>query len=420
MSKALSFISCLFGLLIVGSTVALLGGPENLETRSRLVGMLVGEGVAFSALMFFVIQPSKLTAETTSVRPIQRDRDRLPAKPNIIPDPILRRQTTLPADPLRSEPRPSDPLAPAPVYGPRIVTLPPLPLLKSPTAGKRSPETVPLPPPARPTEQKKPRFRLSDLQEQQPLPPPPPPRPKRPSKTPKKPGKTVKLRAGATDLPTTLDASHLLACVNIVRLATYCATADNGASSTDEDKVVESWIWAAVEHVSADADLAWTYYDDLLAAHQASRLSGKQKLDSVKATAESIKAAAGRSKLLNATAWLCAEVIKADEKLDPGEAATFQTALKGLGKENADEFKDVAKDLLLGDREVKALMSELRITEKTPISRTNNILLDEFSKCNARMQTCDGAAKEKLRQRLVFITYLRHMLQEIEVQENSR
>ena len=420
MSKALSFISCLFGLLVIGSTVALLGGPENLETRSRLVGILVGEGVAFSALMFFVIQPSKMTAETTSVRPHQRERDRLPPKLNIIPEPILRRQASQPSEPRRHEPRPSDPLAPAPLYGPRLVTLPPLPILQSPTAGRRNPESIPTPPPTRPTDPRKPRFRLTDLQEQEPLPPPPPPRPKRPSKTPKRPGKTVKLRAGATDLPATLDASHLPICVDIVKLATYCATADNGASSTDEDKVVESWIWAAVEHVSAGADLAWTYHDDLLAAHQATRLAGKQKLDTVKGTAASIKTAAGRSKLLNATAWLCAEVIKADEKLDPGEAAIFQTALTALGKDNSDDFKDVAKDLLLGDKEVKALMSELRITDKTPISRTNDILLDEFSKCNARMQTCDGAAKEKLRQRLVLITYLRHMLQEIEAQEDSR
>jgi len=217
-----------------------------------------------------------------------------------------------------------------------------------------------------------------------------------------------------------MDANHLSICVNIVKLATHCATADNGASSTDEDKVVESWIWAAVENVSADADLAWIYHDDLLAVHQTARLSGKQKLDTVKATAAAIKVAAGRSKLVNASAWLCAEVIKADEKLDPGEAATFQTVLIGLGKENSDDFKDVAKDLLLGDKEVKALMSELRITENTPISRTNEKLLDEFSKCNARMQTCDGAAKEKLRQRLVLITYVRHMLQEIEAQESSR
>ena len=420
MSKALSFISCLFGLLVIGSTVALLGGPENLETRSRLVGILVGEGVVFSALMFFVIQPSKMTAETTSVRPHQRERDRLPPKLNIIPEPILRRQASQPSEPRRHEPRPSDPLAPAPLYGPRLVTLPPLPILQSPTAGRRNPESIPTPPPTRPTDPRKPRFRLTDLQEQEPLPPPPPPRPKRPSKTPKRPGKTVKLRASATDLPATLDASHLTICIDIVKLATYCATADNGASSTDEDKVVESWIWAAVEHVSADADLAWTYHDDLLAAHQATRLTGKQKLDTVKGTAASIKTAAGRSKLLNATAWLCAEVIKADEKLDPGEAAIFQTALTALGKDNSDDFKDVAKDLLLGDKEVKALMSELRITDKTPISRTNDILLDEFSKCNARMQTCDGAAKEKLRQRLVLITYLRHMLQEIEAQEDSR
>ena len=419
MSKALSFISCLFGLLVVGSTVALLGGPENLEIRSRLVGILVGEGVAFSALMFFMIQPSKVTAENTSVKPNQRERDRLPPKLNLIPEPIARRQTSQSSEPLKREPRPSDPLTPAPIYGPRLVTLPPLPILKSPTAGRRNPESIP-PPPTRPTEPRKPRFKLSDLQEQEPLPPPPPPRPKRPTKTPKRPGKTVKLRAGATDLPATLDASHLAVCVDIVKLATYCATADNGASSTDEDKVVESWIWAAVEHVSADADLAWTYHDDLLAAHQTTRLAGKQKLDTVKGTAALIKTAAGRSKLLNATAWLCAEVIKADEKLDPGEAAIFQTALTGLGKENSDDFKDVAKDLLLGDKEVKALMTELRITDKTPTSRTNDKLLDEFSKCNARMQTCDGAAKEKLRHRLVLITYLRHMLQEIEAQEDSQ
>lgn len=417
MSKALSFISCLFGLLLVGSTVALLGGPENLGIRPRLVGILVGEGIAFSALMFIVIQPSKLTAAITRVKPNQRERDRLPQKLSIIPAPILRRQSTQPSEPHRYDLRPSDPLAPLPIYGPKLVTLPPLPILQSPTAGRRNAESAP---PPRPAEPRKPRFRLSDLQEQEALPPPPPPRPKRPSKTPKRPGKTVKLRASATDLPATLDASHLPVCVDIVKLATYCATADNGASSTDEDKVVESWIWAAVEHVSADADLAWTYHDDLFAAHHATRLAGKQKLDAVKITAASIKAAAGRSKLLNATAWLCAEVIKADEKLDPGEAAIFQTALKGLGKDNSDDFKDVAKDLLLGDKEVKALMSELRITDKTPISRTNDILLDEFSKCNARMQTCDGAAKEKLRQRLVLITYLRHMLQEIEAQEDSR
>jgi hypothetical protein len=419
-SKALSFISCLFGLLLVGSTVALLGGPENLGIRPRLVGILVGEGIAFSALMFFVIQPSKVAAEITSIKPNPRERDRLPAKPNLIPGPIARRLTSLPSQPIRREPRPSDPLARGPIYGPRLVTLPPLPVLQSPSAGRRVPEAIPPPPPTRQSETRKPRFKLSDLQEQEPLPPPPPPRPKRPTKTPKRPGKTFKLRAGATELPATLDATHLPICVDIVKLATYCATADNGASSTDEDKVVESWIWTAVEHVSADADLAWTYHDDLLAAHQATRLSGKQKLDTVKATAVSIKAAAGRSKLVSASAWLCSEVIKADEKLDPGEAATFQTALTGLGKENSDDFKDVAKDLLLGDKEVKALLSELRITEKTPISRTNDKLLDEFSKCNARMQSCDGAAKEKLRQRLVLITYVRHMLQEIEAQEDSR
>ena len=173
MSKALSFISCLFGLLVVGSTVALLGGPENLEIRSRLVGILVGEGVAFSALMFFMIQPSKVTAENTSVKPNQRERDRLPPKLNLIPEPIARRQTSQSSEPLKREPRPSDPLTPAPIYGPRLVTLPPLPILKSPTAGRRNPESIP-PPPTRPTEPRKPRFKLSDLQEQEPLPPPPP------------------------------------------------------------------------------------------------------------------------------------------------------------------------------------------------------------------------------------------------------
>lgn len=420
MSKGLSFISCIFGLLVVGATVALLGGPENLGTRSRLVGILVGEGAAFSALMFFVIRPSNVKPVTTSVKTHQRERARLPSKPSTIPEPILRRRYSQDSAAPRRAPRPSDPIAPAPVYGPRLVTIPALPILRPPSAGRRSPETIPAPAPKSPKDPRKPRFKLSDLQEQEPLPPPPPPRPKRPTKTPKRPGRTAKLRAGATDLPATLDATHLPICVDIVKLATFCATADNGASSTDEDKVVESWIWAAVEHASGDAELAWTYHDDLVAAHQTTRLAGKQRLDAVKSTSASIRTAAGRSKLINAAAWLCAEVIKADEKLDPGEAATFQTALKGLGKENSDDFKDVAKDLLLGDKEVKALMSELRITEKTPISRTNDKLLDEFSTCNARMQTCDGAAKEKLRQRLVLITYVRHMLQEIEAQEDSR
>lgn len=414
MSKALSFVYCLFGLLVIGSTYALLGGPDNADLRTHLVGILVGEGMAFTAIMFFMVRPIKVTEPPPAVKRASRERDRLPAKPVQIPQPIVRSQAAQ-ATPVGPRPaRTPDPLESSPVCGPRMVILPPLPVLRSPTAGRRRPDAPPPPTPPPPTEPRRPRIKLTDLQEQAPLPPPPPPRPKRPTKTPKRPARTEKLRAGATDLPASLDAQHLPICVNIVKLATFCATADNGASSTDEDRILESWIWTVVEHVSADPELAWNFHDELFAAHKDTRLAGKQKLDAVKSIAASIKDAAGRSKLLNVTAWLCAEVIKADEKLDPGEAAIFQTAIKGLGKENSVEFKDIAKDLLLGDKEVKALLASLEITERTPARRRNEILLEEFSKCNARMQTCDGAAKERLRMRMVLITHVRHMLREID------
>jgi len=412
-SKALSFVSLLFGLLVIGSTYALLAGPDNAELRAQLVGILVVEGVAFTGLMLFLVRPIKVAEATPPPKRAPRERDRLPPKPIHIPTPIVRRQMTQADSPAPRTARKSDPLEACPVCGPRMVTLPPLPVLQSPAVGRGRSGTQPPPTPTTP-EPRKPRIKLTDLHEQAPLPPPPPPRPKRQTKIPKKPAKTQKLRAGATDLPTTLTVDHLPICVNIVTLATFCATADNGASSTDEDRIVESWIWTVVEHVSADADLAWTYHDELFAAHEATRLAGQQKLELVKSVATSIKDALGRSKLLNVTAWLCAEVIKADEKLDPGEAAIFRAALEGLGKADSEEFRDMAKDLLLGHKEVKALLAEFKITEKTPIRKTEEILLEEFGKCNARMQACAGAAKEQYRQKMKLITRIRDMLREIE------
>ena len=70
MSKALSFVSLLFGLLVIGSTYALLAGPDNSELRAQLVGILVVEGVAFTGLMLFLVRPIKV-AEGTAARIVE-------------------------------------------------------------------------------------------------------------------------------------------------------------------------------------------------------------------------------------------------------------------------------------------------------------------------------------------------------------
>ena len=413
MSKALASIASLFALLTLGASFYLIQSTEGAEGRGKLIGVLLGEGVVFSAVILIAARPLPQAPTTAAANNRNRERERIPTKPLVIPAPILRSAQVAPASSRVRLPRTPAPLESLPVHGPRLTALPSLPELTPPTSGRRKPES----PEPTPTPQPQPRRRklnISDLPEQAPLPPPPPPKPKRPSKKPQRPKGTRKIKSEASDLPEELTEKQLEACVGIVSLATYCATADNGAASSDEDNVIKSWMWAAIERVVGDGELAWKFHDELFATHEHCRQAGKQKLDKVRDTAAEIRKSLGRNKLVNAAAWLCFEVIKSDDKLDTGEAAIFQVALEGLGKDRSPEFADVTKELLLSDDDVKELLDELKISEDDPQEKRNEKLLKEWRKCNARMNNCSGDQKENLRKKMELITKVRNLMSEIE------
>jgi hypothetical protein len=417
MSRSAGIPAILLALLGLGLTSYLFNVAETSQDRNILVGLLTAEGIFITWLSWSLAMPND--AEEAPPIPLPRTRalETIPAGSTFPPKPLPPYQHR-PLQPSRPPSRSSDPIPPPPAPRRRQVSLPTLPDLTPPQPGRshtRIPTPAPHPNKPRPS---KPVIRLDDL-----LPPAPPATPKpsipappisqptsAPQSRPRRPRKYADFAGDSAELPGKIGLTELKLCCDILSLAYACAASDGPVTSDEEDHL-QGWAWAVVEK-TGDEDAAG-FLQTLTETSNLCKTKGKQKLESVTALAERIRAT-GEKKLIQAAAELCGEIVASDGRLEPGEFATLSVAIKGLGTKSVKASK-IAIQLIAGDDDITEMLAELGIHSRTPTEERDRKLSVAWSRENARMQAVtDAARREEMRRRMELIQRIRDLYRELD------